>query len=247
MPQPKKPMTKRSSSMKARPQIKKRKTSNGKAGVANTPGTMSSWSLIPKNDPFPQRMACKLIYGEEFNLVPTTTAQKFGTSQVFRLNSLYDPDFSGSGDYPYQFPTLQLLYGSYLVTAVNIELTFSAPTSAMWVAALIGSFKSTVDIAANTTTFASSCAGCWMSAINGTGEATITVKKRFTIAEIEGLSQQQLKDNPNYQSLVSTNPASTPWLRIGCAQAGTASTQSVQCVARLIFEAQLFDRINTST
>ncbi len=57
----------------------------------------------------------------------TGTSATFGAVQVYRLNSLYDPNQTGVGSQPYGRDTLATIYDRYRVRAVTIELIMVSP------------------------------------------------------------------------------------------------------------------------
>lgn len=63
----------------------------------------------------------KLKYATNLTL---TTSTKVGSENVFRLNSLYDPDLTGAGHQPYMHDTLATMWKHYKVKACRIEVTF---------------------------------------------------------------------------------------------------------------------------
>lgn len=69
----------------------------------------------------PRRLRRTLPYAETFVLT-TGTAGVLSTEQAMRLNSLYDPNYTGAGHQPYGFDQLVGFYGSYLVHAVKVKI-----------------------------------------------------------------------------------------------------------------------------
>lgn len=61
--------------------------------------------------PIPQRYICKMKYAETVTSDPVTGLYRF------RLNSINDPNFTGSGHQPYSHDTLATLYNRYRVIA----------------------------------------------------------------------------------------------------------------------------------
>lgn len=65
-----------------------------------------------KTSVFPHRFFTKFKYTTSFN---TTITAGNAAEQVFRLNSLYDPDLTSTGHQPYGFQQAKALYSRYLV------------------------------------------------------------------------------------------------------------------------------------
>jgi len=67
---------------------------------------------------FPDQLRCTLRYsdaGSQF------TASITPAAQVFRANSLFDPDLTGSGSQPEYFDQLSAVYGQYCVQACHFK------------------------------------------------------------------------------------------------------------------------------
>lgn len=216
-------------------------------GNASTNNSQQQWSLYNRFDPFPPRMRCCLEYGNSLILTAPNTGN-FGTATVYRLNSIYDPLFSGAGDYPYQYNSVASLYGQYFVRSVYIEITFSdASADGIICTALVQSSNNTLDPAGKSIPFMMACTGACTSVMSNTGEQRVVFKKTFQINQLEGLTKTQFEGNqPNYSAPFGSNPAATPFLRIAVADPNAAS-QTVFCQIRLRFNIEAYERINTTS
>ncbi len=73
-------------------------------------------------------MPFKLAYGDAFGLAAHASLTSYtGSEYVFRLNSLYDPDLTGTGHQPYGFDQFAALYSRYKVDRVHIDVLFTTP------------------------------------------------------------------------------------------------------------------------
>lgn len=70
---------------------------------------------------FPDTLPTRLQYRENLNLSLGSTV----TSYVFRGNSLFDPNFTGTGSQPMFYDQLSAIYDFYMVTQSHIKVTFS--------------------------------------------------------------------------------------------------------------------------
>lgn len=67
----------------------------------------------------PDRYRTKLRYSA---VVRAYSADGVPSAYTFRLNSLYDPDFTGIGRQPYGFDQLSAFYNNYVVTGSSIKV-----------------------------------------------------------------------------------------------------------------------------
>lgn len=80
--------------------------------------------------PIPQRYICKLKYAED-----VTTDGLTGTWR-FNLNSLFDPNQTGTGHQPYGFDQLATLYNKYRVISCGWRITSPSSTANRQVGAI---------------------------------------------------------------------------------------------------------------
>jgi len=194
-------------------------------------------------DPLPPTFPCRFRYQETKKF--TCALAAFGTENVWRLNSLYDPDFSGAGVYPYAFTQFQALYKNYRVLAVDIEVEFIDPSvDGMIGGVMVAATGNTTTLATQTIDWAATRPMIAVASVNNTGSQRALVKQRFTIAQVDGVPAAQVQADPNYAALVTGNPTNTPWLRVAVACEDTGnSTATLYAHVRITFQCVLYDRI----
>lgn len=83
-------------------------------------------------------MPFKLKYSDAFNLASDATLTSYtGSQYVFRLNSLYDPDLTGTGHQPYGFDQYAALFNRYKVDKVTVDVIFTTPGGSYDMACLV--------------------------------------------------------------------------------------------------------------
>jgi len=78
------------------------------------PGASQLW------DPFPSRATALLRYNETIEIAPTTGVSGH---YLFRANSIFDPNFTGTGHQPYGHDTYQSIYNHYQVLKATCVVT----------------------------------------------------------------------------------------------------------------------------
>lgn len=100
--------TKRSSKRRvARPAMRRRRTARPLA--------------LPTSMRQNRRAFVKLRYADNLTL---STSTKLSSEYVFRLNSIFDPDLTGTGHQPYLHDTLATMWRTYKVHGVHMRLSF---------------------------------------------------------------------------------------------------------------------------
>jgi len=75
---------------------------------------------IPRSPPgqgLPNQIICKFRYAEEINIDATTIS-----AYVFRANSLYDPNYTGTGHQPAPYDQMKLFYKKFKVIGSKITV-----------------------------------------------------------------------------------------------------------------------------
>lgn len=110
--------------MKNKNKNKNKKPKNNKAAKKR-----SSWSkptsLVFNGIGFPDRYSTHLRYTESVSL----TGSSAPAAQVFRMNSCFDPDLTGTGTQPTYFDQLSTVYGIYCVIGALAYVEFINPST----------------------------------------------------------------------------------------------------------------------
>jgi len=202
--------------------------------------------IIRQPTGLPDRLRVKLVYRE--NLSYSQTSGDLA-DQVYRANSLFDPDLTGTGGQPYLFDQWASVYGVYTVIGTGIE-----------VQAMVGGTNATncrVGITPTTTSTAfattdqelseerpySTVRMCQMGA---TGIGQTYLKGYISTAKMNGLTQQTVHNDSLWSGLVGGNP-SNQWYWHVWNYVPSANTQSLQLVVKLTFYVVFRTRISPGT
>lgn len=165
-------------------------------------------------DPFPPIMHRKLAYSQVVRLTSGSGGLS-GTSQVFRANSLYDPDLTGTGHQPYGFDQLCSAtgpYSRYKVCGAVITARVTAPAldDGVWVAVAIHNPGSSATIAGLSLDTIAEKHNTKVMYISGTGEQEkVHTIKMPNLATYCNLTKQQFDtDKDNFTAAYNGNPGS---------------------------------------
>lgn len=208
-------------------------------------GSRNPLTDFSKNDPFPSRKRHVLTYSQTQQFT-TTGGNTFGTEQVFNLNNLYDPDFSGTGHQPYGFDQITPLYLRYKVDAAKVSLTFTDPSAdGIVVGALAQPPQVGTTLQGMSIDRAAETPLCAVKRINNSGKQVVTISAYLPIHKLCGLSKLQFAaDTDLYTSGVGTGPALIPALRVAVASIRNNLTDTIFCTAKIRYYATFFERTN---
>lgn len=148
----------------------------------------------------PDRLFTKLKYTQVWS--PGASP---GARNVFRGNSIFDPDFTGGGAQPTGFDQLATLYGFYRVYWSKIKVTYICLTSA--IAPIVMSVYPSNSSSPFSVTIADSTSASYGRTVTGfagfQNANQMVVSNYMTTAKIWGEEDAQ---DATYASAVSTNP-----------------------------------------
>jgi len=210
------------------------------------PVTTHNWTLYSASDPFPAKWVTTLTFSKVASLT-VGASSAYGTEVVLRLNSPYSPLFGASpGQQPYCWDQISGLYERSFVRAVAVEVDFTDPsTDGLSVAAMVQPSSGSATLQGQSLRLVKELPGVVSGDLNNTGSQTISFKKRFTIAEIEGLAGRDMVSTSSlYSSEIDQNPTLVPWLRVACASYNSSDTTStVRYSLVLRYEVEFYNRV----
>lgn len=161
----------------------------------------------------------RTVLGYNQGVSVAISSGSISTDQVFRLNSLYDPDFTGGGHQPYGRDTLATIYNRYRVHRVSGFVSFASnsnvPCRVVIVPTNTRAAITDIDLAAETP-YAQST---WLL----TNQPTI-IPFKFSLNKIVGVTKRTYGADDRYQSVFSTDPAEDIDLHIVAWSSGSSQT-----------------------
>ena len=186
----------------------------------------------------PRSFRTSLRYAETFSLT-TGAAGIVGTVQTMFLNSLYDPNYTGTGHQPYGFDQLAAFFQQYIVHAARFQLITSTigGTAEVCVAYQVFPTAGGVSIAGITSDAAAekSTVSTFVAGSSGNVRAR-SVAGEVKMHQIFGLTKAQYAAQTDvYGAAVTSNPSLGAYLEVGIGSYnGTAGeTLSVQIILDL--------------
>ncbi len=167
---------------------------------------------------------------------------------IFRLNSLYDPDYTGTGSQPSGFDEWSFFYTNYRVMSVKVTMeTLAVSASSNFAPSLIFGFYPEVTTNTETTMEnALSKPRCVHSTSGWNATMGKKLTKVFTPAQILGLTPEQYRTDTGTMAAVSTNPTNVAYLNAFCFNMGgtwsASASSNPTLMVTLEFEVEFFGR-----
>lgn len=135
-------------------------------------------------------------------------------SYGFRLNGMYDPDFTGIGNQPTYFDQFAALYTKYRVTSATVHLEmYNTSASPVGYSIIATTRNSAMPNLISDATAMNSTYGCLGP--NGSGKSGIKFTKTYNIAKVWGVPPFVVKSEDDFASINTGNPNNVVYLWIG--------------------------------
>jgi len=179
-----------------------------------------AFSLGNNLSAFPLRIKRTLRYAQT-NVIDVPN---FGTSaQVFRANSLFDPDFTGTGHQPNGFDQLMVAYNHFTVVSARIEVrVVQAGTGGGSIepGAIVVGYSDTGTFMASQADYATCVEKRNVMATGFYGVATSTgnafvLRGALNVARLLGKTEQQIVEMANLRGNASANPVEGYFFELG--------------------------------
>lgn len=196
----------------------------------------------------PDRYRTKLRYSA---LVRAASPLGVPAAYTFRLNSLYDPDYTGTGAQPYGFDQLSAFYNNYCVTGSSIRVV-PLPTQDDTVSrravqiTVLPSTSSTAPYAASPWTYREVPYNRTRNVYlpSNTFFPSSIIKHYMPVHKLAGVSRQRVLSAAGYSSTVSDNPATSLYWHVIAAVFDQSNLSiSCDCQVTITYYVNFFGRV----
>jgi len=190
---------------------------------------------------FASKMAVNLVYEDLITLAPGTV---YG-SYLFRGNSLFDPDYTGTGHQPRYFDQLTPIYGRYKVlkSDCEVEMINGSPTSG----AIFAVTPNTEIITFTSWEQASELPRAKCSDIMPVASRyPFKLKHSISTTSVCGLLPYQVNDE-DWSAAIGNNPLQIWYWNINAETIDRTSNLLVSFRVKLVYHAIMYDRLDVGT
>jgi hypothetical protein len=192
------------------------------------------------SDGFDSRQFVCLYYSDSY----TSNLGAFtAVNQQYRMNSLFDPDLTGTGHQPYRFDQLATFFARYRVRKFEYLVQFQSTSMPLWT----GVGPTNGDLATPVTTAATFNQACEVNRINHkaqcyNGAPSVIYKGVVDLAKLGGTTYSAYNSDDRYQALVTTNPTELLYFNV-MAYNPSGGTVVLYFSVRLKFYTEFFDPV----
>lgn len=196
--------------------------------------------VIPRNRVQPDRLFVKLAYND-IKLLQSLVGS--GIEHVYRANSCFDPDFTGTGEQPNGYDQWSNFYNRYRVHASKIEVKFivtntTTPDNAIGVSVTPSSESGVLGIFED---YIGNAYSKWEVVGPNTGSSRADINNYVSISKFQG--KPGVKYDDVNTALVTANPARQTFWHIFAQTMNTGSgTTNIRYITRITYYVEFFDR-----
>lgn len=194
----------------------------------------SGMTTAIKGNAFPKRVILNMPYAD---VISRTNVVGGFQDYQFRLNSLHDPDLTGTGHQPLGYDQWTGFYGRYRVFAVSYVIQFCSQNNAT---------GNTFAICpTNSSTSFSSMSQAMETIqsryrVTGAGENVCVFKGKYYLPKIGGDTRVSYMADDRFQAQIGNNPVEVMILHLLAAD-NTGATFAYTVDVKLVYHCELFD------
>lgn len=223
----------------------KKKSGLGKRQLVKPKGNRIGTEFAINTPIIPPMRQLKLRYAETFSL-STGAAGVLGTQQGMRLNSLYDPNWTGTGHQPYGYDQIVQFYKSYRVNAARVQLIWTTigGTAEVCCAYELTPTNSGLTLTGQSVDRVTEVNKVSTNVLSASGN-TRTVKTDFFVKmkDIFAVSAEKLHSDDKYAAAYNSDPTEIVYLLMAVGSYSGTAGESVSVQVIIDYYATLYDSV----
>jgi hypothetical protein len=186
-----------------------------------------------------------MTYGTRLAL--PEAAAGVGTSYAFRLNSPYDPDYTGTGAVAIPYNTWAAVYLNYKVMRVTMRAaaTYGLGTTNTFANVTLAPLAYQAVLPTNTTTWKMlpMAVNKAISLANNGGQNIAHLTATWPLHKVAKITKRQYTDEADWSGQVGANPARNLFGMICFQPVGSAVAATMYCDVNLTYEVEWFNPV----
>lgn len=188
----------------------------------------------------------KVFCGYKFLGTLTEPAASTGVIQQFRLNSLYDPDYTGVGTNALGYTALTGVYGLFRVVRTRVIARFAMSTTGTATVGMLPGLNSTVTSTFHFLEAEPNASSVMLQGNAGGGKSVHEFNKVYDLPKVCGITKGQYLTDFDFAHSTGSNPSKSVYLTVYLAgNSGAAQTAIVN--VRLIYEVECSQPLQSVT
>jgi len=190
--------------------------------------------------PFKNHTIVRMKYAALFNITSVLGAY---AETAYRMNSIFDPDYTGGGHQPYSRDTYAQLYNKYRVLKFEYKVTAQSDGTAVSIMTAVPNNNQANPIGA--TDLATESTYGKFKIISGTGSPAETLRGSIDLANFNGRTKAQYSADDLFESTMGSDPSEIMVFHLGFGGV-TATTIRLQGCFEAWYTVEMFDPLQLS-
>lgn len=174
----------------------------------------------------------------------TEGAAALGNVYTFRINDVFDPDFTGGGLQPLGFDQYTQMYGRYHVMGFTAEVTYATRTAYPIFVGMYYSPQSTTPASAVAWFVVNETVKVGMLGANVGGNNVLVLKSKANIPRILGVTSSEYRSDQDFSAIVTNSPARLGYLHVFVV--GRSNVATVDFSVRLYYDVEFSQPVSLS-
>lgn len=187
----------------------------------------------------PAQMKVAMKYNTHYSV---TSGAGTATDRVFKLNSIFDPDHTGTGHQPLGRDQWALLYSHYRVDKVKVFLTLATATGGGFVTL----FPSMEPAAITDPVVGQETRNSITKGIQAGSESQY-IRKSYNVCDIVGTTRQRYSNDDIFQSAMTTDPSLLGYIHVSCVDNSVAAGSIFYWSLELTYYCTLYQPIQVTS
>jgi hypothetical protein len=180
------------------------------------------------------------------NTLLSEAAPMVGFAWTYRLNSLFDPDFTSTGAQPLGYDQFSALYGRYAVLRSRFNCTFTNATSLPARVGFYLSPQSTLPGSSSAWTMQPFGKSATVGAL-GSGKDVVMLSGSTSFAKELGVTLRQYRDEADFSATTSASPARILYLHTYAFGLYSAGNATINCFVNLNMDSELSQAVSQTS
>ncbi len=160
--------------------------------------------------------------------------------KIYRLNSCFDPDYSGAGAQPLGFDQWAAFYTRYRVLAAHYKCEWASPTSlAECSVGLIPNLVNTID---NTDSYVYAEPYAQSTLFSTNGGWKPVLEGEISMSKLFGLTPSEMSEE-NYTALTSASPVNMAYLHVRSSTLSGGLSGTAYFKLEIIYDVEFYGRV----
>lgn len=175
--------------------------------------TRNTNAVVSRTAAFPDRFITRLKYSEAAAIIYAGA----GVPQLYswRINSIFDPNLTGTGHQPLGHDEYLLLYNRYRCYGMKYTVTFTNRSTTEHAEVAIVCRPNSASMSNQETVRESpNCVYKRTLGVEGSGQAISTYTGYASVAKIRGVAKHNVQNENEYSAIMGNNPPITPTLQV---------------------------------